>query len=180
MRELFFLTLANYLPRIKVCDRLRFRLLRLAGMRIEGKCEIWGPVTVRPLGGAGNVAIGARSFLNTDTRFGAAARITIGARVQVGPRVMFETATHGLLYVPGRGRGTDFLPVVIEDEAWIGAGAIITPGVTVGRGAVVAAGAVVTSDVAPHTVVGGVPATLIRETGAPDVSPATGADSDVT
>lgn len=166
MRELIFLTLANHLPRLKFCDRLRFRLLRLAGMRIAGKCEIWGPVTVRPLGATANVSIGERSFLNTDVRFGAPASITIGARVQVGPGVMFETSTHGLVYVFGKGRGTEFRPVVIEDEVWIGAGAIITPGVTVGRGAVVAAGAVVTSDVAPDTVVGGVPATFIRETGA--------------
>ena len=53
-------------------------------------------------------------------------------------------------------------PVVIEDDVWIGAGAIILPGVTIGRGAVVAAGAVVAESVAPMTVVGGVPARLIR------------------
>jgi maltose O-acetyltransferase len=177
MKELIFLTLANHLPRLKLCDRIRFRLLRLAGMQIDGKCEIWGPLTVRPLGASSNVSIGARSFLNTDIRFGAPARITIGARVQVGPGVMFETSTHGLVYLPGKGRGTAFHPVVIEDEAWIGAGAIITPGVTVGRGAVVAAGAVVIDDVAPHTLVGGVPARVIGGTGAVDLSPATGADS---
>ena len=51
---------------------------------------------------------------------------------------------------------------MIEDDVWLGAGAIITDGVRVGKGAVVAAGAVVTSDVAPHTVVGGVPAKLIK------------------
>ncbi len=177
MRELLFLTLANHLPRLKVCDRIRFRLLRLAGMQIAGKCEIWGPVTVRPLGASANISIGARSFLNTDIRFGAPARVSIGARVQVGPGVMFETSTHGLVYVSGKGRGTEFRPVVIEDEAWIGAGAIITPGVTVGRGAVVAAGAVVIEDVAPLTLVGGVPARLISAISADSVSPVIDADS---
>jgi serine acetyltransferase len=52
---------------------------------------------------------------------------------------------------------------VVEDDAWIGAGAILTDGVRVGRGAVVAAGAVVTQDVPPHTVAGGVPARVLRE-----------------
>ena len=51
---------------------------------------------------------------------------------------------------------------MIEDDVWLGAGAIITDGVRVGKGAVVAAGAVVTKDVPPHTVVGGVPAKLIK------------------
>ena len=52
--------------------------------------------------------------------------------------------------------------IVIEDDVWLGAGAIITDGVRVGKGAVVAAGAVVTKDVAPHTVVGGIPAKVIK------------------
>jgi acetyltransferase-like isoleucine patch superfamily enzyme len=53
-------------------------------------------------------------------------------------------------------------PVRIDDDAWLGTGAIIMPGVTVGRGAVVGAGAVVLSDVDPYTVVAGVPARLVR------------------
>jgi len=55
--------------------------------------------------------------------------------------------------------------IIVEDDVWSGSGAIITDGVRVGQGAVVAAGAVVTKDVAPHTVVGGVPARLIRQIG---------------
>lgn len=53
--------------------------------------------------------------------------------------------------------------IIIEDDVWIGAGAIITDGVHIGQGSVIAAGAVVTKDVPPHTVVGGVPAKIIKE-----------------
>jgi acetyltransferase-like isoleucine patch superfamily enzyme len=53
--------------------------------------------------------------------------------------------------------------ITVEDDVWIGAGAVITDGVTVGRGAVIAAGAVVTKDVPAHTVVGGIPARVIKE-----------------
>jgi galactoside O-acetyltransferase len=56
-------------------------------------------------------------------------------------------------------------PIVIGDDVWIGMGAIILPGVTVGKGAIVAAGAVVTADVAPGQVVGGVPARLVKARG---------------
>jgi acetyltransferase-like isoleucine patch superfamily enzyme len=52
--------------------------------------------------------------------------------------------------------------IIIEDDVWLGSGAVITDGVRVGKGSVVAAGAVVTKDVPPHTVVGGVPARPIR------------------
>ncbi|MCB1356319.1 MAG: hypothetical protein KDK53_07450 [Maritimibacter sp.] len=54
------------------------------------------------------------------------------------------------------------LPITVEDYAWIGAGAIVLPGVTIGTGAVVAAGAVVTRDVAPRSIVAGNPARLLR------------------
>jgi maltose O-acetyltransferase len=54
-------------------------------------------------------------------------------------------------------------PVVIEDFAWLGSRAMVLPGVTVGKGAVVAAGAVVTRDVPPYAIVGGVPARVIGE-----------------
>lgn len=162
MRELIFLTLANHLPRIRLSDRIRYLLLRWAGMKIPGRCTIWSPIRVRPLGGARNVEVGVGSFLNSEVRFGVPRdKVTIGRDVRIGPRVMFETAGHDLRYVPGEARGKTSGPIVVEDGVWIGAGAIITQGVTIGRGAVVAAGAVVNRDVEPETIVGGVPAKLL-------------------
>lgn len=163
MRELIFLALANHLPRLRASDRIRHIFYALAGLNIKGRCVIWGPLTIRPIGGAKNISIGRGTFFNSNTRFGTpGAPVSIGQNVQVGPNVSFETVSHGLIYVKGRGRGDIVLPITVEDEVWIGAGAIITGGVTIGKGAVVAAGAVVTKDVAPLTVVGGVPAKFIK------------------
>lgn len=162
MRELIFLTLANHLPRLAFLDRGRHILCRLAGMEIGGRCLIWGPLVIRPIGAARHISIGGGSFLNSWIRFGVRAPVRIGRNVQIGPYVAFETVAHGLVYEPGKGRGDIYAPITVEDEVWIGAGAIITQGVTIGRGAVVAAGAVVNRDVLPGMVVGGVPARTLR------------------
>jgi len=91
--------------------------------------------------------------------------ITIGDRVYTAPLVQILAVNH-VFDDPARPfveQGITAEGIAIEDDVWIGAGAIITDGVRVGRGAVVAAGAVVTQDVPPHTVVGGVPARVLRE-----------------
>lgn len=88
--------------------------------------------------------------------------LVIGDRVAIAPRVTIVAAAG-----PNFSRLSSFFKeicgkVVIKDDAWIGAGAIILPNVTVGSGAIVAAGAVVTKDVPDLTVVGGVPAKFIK------------------
>lgn len=90
--------------------------------------------------------------------------ITIGDRVYTAPLVQILAVNH-VFDDPDRPiveQGITAEGIVIEDDVWIGAGAIITDGVRIGRGAVIAAGAVVTHDVESHTVVGGVPARLIK------------------
>lgn len=90
--------------------------------------------------------------------------ISIGNRVYTGPLVQILAVNH--VYadptVPIVEQGISAEGIIVEDDAWIGAGAILTDGVRVGKGAVVAAGAVVTKDVPAHTVVGGVPARIVK------------------
>ena len=164
LRDLVFIPLANHLPRLRASDSVRWMVYRWAGVRVAGRGTIRGPLLVQPPGAASNILIGRDCFINSMTRFAVPrATVTIGNNVQIGPMVCFETVGHGLVFVPGKGRGDSDAPIIVEDEVWIGAGVIVTKGVTIGRGAVVAAGAVVARDVAPYTLVGGVPARVIQE-----------------
>lgn len=103
--------------------------------------------------------IGQMCFLHS------AGGITIGARVGIGVNVTILTSQHKELgrAVPPLSSPVDVAPVVIEDEVNIGVGSIVLPGVRIGRGAKIGAGSVVTSDVAPYTIVAGAPARFLRE-----------------
>jgi maltose O-acetyltransferase len=101
------------------------------------------------------VRIGPDSLINRGCVLDARGPLRIGAHVSISPHVAILTTQH-LMDDPRF--ITETKPVVIEDYAWIGMRAMILPGVTIGEGAVVAAGAVVSRDVEPYTVVGGVPA----------------------
>jgi acetyltransferase-like isoleucine patch superfamily enzyme len=99
--------------------------------------------------------------------------VTIGDRVYTSPFTQIIAVNH-VFDDPARSfveQGITAEGIVIEDDVWLGASAVITDGVRVGKGAVVAAGAVVTKDVPPHTVVGGVPAKVIKEIKPGDVTP---------
>lgn len=90
--------------------------------------------------------------------------VTIGDRVYTSPFTQIIAVNH-VFDDPNRPfveQGITAEGIIIEDDVWLGAGAVVTDGVRVGKGAVVAAGAVVTKDVPPHTVVGGVPAKPIK------------------
>ena len=99
--------------------------------------------------------IGARSRINRDCCLDARGSVTIGDDVSISPEVVVLSASHG---VDDPRFAVTTSPVHIDDHAWIGTRATILPGVTIGRGAVVCAGAVVTRDVEPLAIVGGVPA----------------------
>jgi len=86
--------------------------------------------------------------------------ITIEDDVLVGPKVSLITENHPT--DPSDRKTLTLKPILIKRNAWIGAGAIILPGVTIGENAIVAAGAVVSKDVADNTIVGGIPAKYLK------------------
>lgn len=104
--------------------------------------------------------LGKHVFINHACSFLDMGGITLEDHVLIGPRVNLVTENHPLN--PEDRRALITKPIVIKRNAWIGAGATILPGVTIGENAVVAAGSVVSKDVAANTVVGGVPAKFIK------------------
>ena len=108
-----------------------------------------------------NTHLGEGVFINAGCRFQDQGGIYIDDRALIGHNVVIATLNHDM--DPAKRADLHPAPVHIGADAWIGSNATILPGVTIGPGAVVAAGAVVTKDVAANTVVGGVPAKVIRE-----------------
>lgn len=108
-----------------------------------------------------NIHFGKRVFINAGCKFQDQGGIFIGDDVLVGHNCMIATLNH----VENPDRRGDMVPspVKIGNKVWIGANVTILPGVTVGDGAILAAGAVVTKDVEPCTIVGGVPAKVIKK-----------------
>jgi acetyltransferase-like isoleucine patch superfamily enzyme len=105
--------------------------------------------------------IGDDSYINDAVWIGVTERVTIGARVRIGPGVRIIDNTYHEL--DDRGARPGASPVVIEDDVWIASDSMINPGVHLGRGAVVGAHSLVTKSVAPFAVVAGVPARQISE-----------------
>ncbi len=115
-----------------------------------------------------SIVIGDNVSFNSDCHIGAIDRITIGNNVLLASRVYISDHFHGeisseaLAVIPILRDLYSKGPVVIGDNVWIGEGACILPGVTVGRNAIIGANAVVTKDVPENAVVGGIPAKIIK------------------
>ena len=91
--------------------------------------------------------------------------VTIGDNVMMAPRVAIIATNHefGRKDIPMNKQGSKESTIVIGNDVWIGFGAIILAGVNIGHGSIIAAGAVVTKDIEPYGIVGGVPAKRIRD-----------------
>lgn len=104
--------------------------------------------------------IGKHVFINHGCSFLDLGGITIEDHVLIGPQVKLVTENHPIN--PIERRGMIASSILIQENAWIGAGATILPGVTIGKNSVVAAGAVVSKDVPENTIVGGIPAKPLK------------------
>jgi maltose O-acetyltransferase len=134
-------------------------LLELFG-RIGAEVEVRPPVYVDY---GSNVTLGTGVFVNFGCQLADVARITIGDGVQIGPNVQLLTPIHPLEPRRRRDRWETAAPIVIGDNVWIGGGAIVCPGVTIGTDTVVGAGAVVTRDLPSGVLAVGNPARVVRE-----------------
>lgn len=157
---------------VKIEDYVEIQCVSLHGVTLGDYCSIGRGTQILPSGyysgelGAGFI-MGRNSSIGPNSYVGASGLIRIGNNVITGPDVKLLAQNHIVSSVkqPIREQGVTQRGITIEDDCWVGAGAIILDGVTVGHGTVVAAGAVVTRDVPPLSIVGGVPAALIRVRG---------------
>ena len=138
-------------------DEIRTVLSEIWGQDIDASTTVLVPFSTNF---GKHTRIGKNVFVNHGCSFLDLGGITIEDDVLIGPQVKLVTENHPV--EPTNRKSLDLKAIHIQKNAWIGAGAIILPGVTVGENAIVAAGAVVTQDVPSNTIVGGVPAKHIK------------------
>jgi acetyltransferase-like isoleucine patch superfamily enzyme len=145
-----------------------------ARLQLRGELRVWGPVVVGDdvivdgvrhpviLGARADaeLRIGDGGYLNSGSDISAWRSVVIGDNLRLGE---FASVQDWDGHALEEGAEPRIVPVAIGDNVWIGRRAMVLPGVTIGDHAVIAAGAVVAGDVAPRTLVGGVPARLLRD-----------------
>lgn len=149
--------LNNRLNQVGEINEVRTILSEIIGAEVDETTTIFPPFYTN----FGRFTqLGKHVFINHACSFLDMGGITLEDHVLIGPQVKLVTENHPLN--PEVRRALIGKPILIKRNAWIGAGATILPGVTVGENAVVSAGAVVSKDVAANTVVGGIPAKFIK------------------
>ena len=138
-------------------DEIRKLLSQVTGSKVDAATMVFPPFQINY---GKNTKIGKNVFINFDCTLLDLGGITIEDNVMIAPKVSLLSEGHPVS--PGDRQSLVTGQILIKKNAWIGAGATILPGVTVGENAVVAAGAVVSKDVPANTVVGGVPARHIK------------------
>lgn len=163
LRLALALSLAGALPPY-TSNWLRVRLLRVGGVHVGAATGLGGRLWIaggsRP---ASRLSIGNACFLNDGCRFDVSAMVTIADEVYIGHDVAIITASHEMGDSVRRAGSVVAEPVTVGRGSWIGARATVLGGVSIGDGAIIAAGSMVTRSVPARTLVGGVPAVVLRE-----------------
>lgn len=123
-----------------------------------------GPVTTEiGVREGARMTIGRQTFINYGCSISASLLVTIGPRCNIGSLVILMDNDFHSVDPDRRDEPPPSAPIILEENVWVGVRAVILRGVTIGAGSVVAAGSVVSKDVPPRSLVGGVPARLIRK-----------------
>ena len=138
-------------------EQVRVILSDIIGSKIDESTGIFAPFHINF---GKHTTIGKRVFINHACSFLDIGGITIEDDVLIGPKVNLITENHPI--DPSKRKSLICKPILIKQNAWIGAAATILPGITIGKNAVVAAGSVVTNDVLDNTIVAGVPAKFVK------------------
>jgi acetyltransferase-like isoleucine patch superfamily enzyme len=157
----FLMQILFVLPRYRFLNVIKGLLLKGMGAKVGKRVVFYPGVWIAP---GRNLILGDDVDLAKDVLITTGGGVTIGDRVLVGYRTQILSTNHVIPEnkEPIFSAGHDKKPIVIEKDVWIGANCIITAGVTIGEGSVIAAGSVVTKDVPPFAIYGGVPAKLIK------------------
>tara|TARA_R110000765_G_scaffold415451_2_gene516579 strand:- start:135 stop:680 length:546 start_codon:yes stop_codon:yes gene_type:complete len=163
-----------------------YKLLYSDCLILEKGASIQGPIKLRPfkqwgklsinlgsnvtlhstiiLQGSGTLTIKKNSFIGSFSVIGVNESIEIGENVMIAQAVSIRDTDHAFdrTDIPMKLQGIVTKPIIIEDDVWVGYGAVITKGITIGHGSIIAANAVVTKNVPPFSIVGGVPARIIK------------------
>lgn len=139
-------------------EEIRIIMTELTGKKIDDTFRLFPPFYTDF---GKNIEFGKNVFVNSCCHFQDQGGIEIGDGCLIGHNVVFATINHDLY--PENNRVNHYAPIKLGKSVWVGSNATILAGVTIGDWAVVAAGAVVTRDVPPLTIVGGVPAKVIRK-----------------